>query len=60
MEKFYEHADGTLYQVEDVFTRDGQLATRDGTKQPPTEPYKALPEAVLPPPARDRLIRRGP
>jgi hypothetical protein len=53
-------ADGTLYQVEDVFTRDGQLATRDGTKQPPTEPFKALPEALLPPPDRDRLLRRGP
>jgi hypothetical protein len=60
MEKFYKHADGNLYEVEDMLVADGQLAARDGTRQSPTEQFKSAPETMPPPPARDRLIRRGP
>jgi hypothetical protein len=60
MEKFYKHADGNLYQVEDLVVADGQLAARDGTRQSPSAQFKSAPEAVPPSPARDRLIRRGP
>ena len=60
MEKFYKHADGTLYQVEDVDVGNGQLAGRDGTGLSPTEPFKSAPETAPPPPPRDRLVRRGP
>jgi hypothetical protein len=60
MEKFYKHPDGALYQVEDMVISDSHLATRDGTKQNPTAPFKPLPETYPPPPSRDRLVRRGP
>jgi hypothetical protein len=60
MEKFYKHPDGALYQVEDMVISDSHLATRDGTKQDPTAPYKPVPESYPPPPSRDRLVRRGP
>ena len=47
-EKFYKHSDGAVYQVEDVVLHEGQLATRDGTKLAPPQPFN--PASVSEPP----------
>lgn len=60
MEKFYKHADGSLYQVEDVTDKNGQFTTRSGTKLAPSEEFKEAPEEQPPAPAEGRLVRRGP
>jgi len=59
MKKFYEH-DGSLYTVENVFTRDSRLVTRDGEELKPTaEIQPAATETVPPPLENERLMRRG-
>ena len=59
MKKFYER-DGELYTVENVFTRDGKLVTRDGEELKPTAGFQpAAAETVSTPPDNERLVRRG-
>ena len=59
MKKIYER-DGEVYSVENVFTRDGKLITRDGeTLEPTTEFQPAQTEAAVPPADNERLMRRG-
>ena len=59
MKKFYEH-DGSLYTVENVFTRDGRLMTAIGEELKPTSQFHpAEMEAAEPPPNNERLMRRG-
>ena len=52
MEKFYKHADGTLYQVSDVTQAETNLA--------PTLQFKPGPVNEPAVPAQNRLVRRGP
>jgi hypothetical protein len=59
MEKFYRHADGTMYTVEDVAMHDGKLATRDGGDLRPTAEFRASPEPQPQRPRSARLMRRG-
>jgi len=59
MEKFYRHADGTPYVVEDVATRDGKLVARDGSGIGSPATFKASPEAEPQRAASARLMRRG-
>jgi len=59
MKKFYER-DGSLYTVENVFTRDGQLVTKFGEEMKPTAEFQSVDtEAISPPPSNERLMRRG-
>jgi hypothetical protein len=60
MKKFYER-DGSLYTVENVFARDGKLATESGEEIKPTAEFQpAQIETVSsPPPDNERLMRRG-
>ena len=59
MKKFYER-DGSLYTVENVFTRDGQLVTATGEVLTPTAEFQsAEAETVSPPTDNERLMRRG-
>jgi hypothetical protein len=59
MKKFYER-NGSLYTVENVFTLDGQLVTRDGAVLKPTAEFQSTEtETVSPPPSNERLMRRG-
>ena len=59
MKKFYER-DGSLYTVENVFTRDSQLVTRSGAELKPTSEFQSVEtETVAPPPSNERLVRRG-
>ena len=71
MEAFYRHYAGSnatnlltrrtgeLYQVEDVFMRDGRLMTRGGSELPPSQEFKAIPEQPATKLPSGRLIRRG-
>jgi hypothetical protein len=59
MKKFYER-NGSLYTVENVFTRDGKLVTRDGEALKPTAEFQPVEtETVTPPTDNERLMRRG-
>jgi len=59
MKKFYER-DDSLYTVENVFTRDGQLVTRDGEALKPAAEFQpAEAETISSPPDNERLMRRG-
>jgi hypothetical protein len=59
MKKFYER-DGSLYTVENVFTRDGRLVAEDGAELKPTTEFQpAKTETVSSPPDNERLMRRG-
>jgi hypothetical protein len=58
MEKFFKHEDGSLYQVEDMVTTDGQLASRNGVKQTPTAQFQSPPATMPTFPSRERLFRR--
>ena len=60
MKKFYER-DGELYTVENVFVRDGKLATKSGEELKPTTEFQPATEKnETPPPAdNERLMRRG-
>jgi len=71
MEAFYRHHAGSdstnlanrrtgeLYQVEDVFVRDGNLTTGGGNELSPVQEFKASAEKTEPKPPSGRLIRRG-
>ena len=60
MEKFYLR-DGSPYAVENVFAKDGKLATRSGAELQPTETFEPVAEETAPPPPdEERLMRRGP
>ena len=71
MEAFYRHyagiyptnfltrRAGELYQVEDVFVRDGRLLTGGGSELPPGQEFKAIPEKPATRMPSGRLIRRG-
>ena len=59
MEKFYRHADGTIYTVEDVATHDGKLAARDGSELAPAAEFKSASEAQPERRPSARLVRRG-
>ncbi len=59
MSKFYRHENGGLYQVEDVISRDGQLATRSGSEVAPTAQFKSNPEPMPQYTQENRLVRRG-
>ena len=50
---------GALYQVEDVFARDGRLMTGGGMELPPGQEFKAIPERSETRLPSGRLIRRG-
>ena len=59
MKKFYER-DGSLYTVENVFTRDGKLVTRSGDELKPAAEFQpAELETSSPPSDNERLTRRG-
>jgi len=59
MKKFYER-DGSLYTVENVFTRDGKLVTKAGEEVKPTAEFQPTEtETVSAPPSNERLMRRG-
>jgi hypothetical protein len=60
MEKFYKHSDGTLYQVDDVVRREGDLVNQNGTKLAPTQPFEPASASEPPLPVQNRLARRGP
>jgi len=71
MEAFYRHyagiyptnfltrRAGELYQVEDVFVRDGRLMTGAGSEVPAGQEFKAIPEKPATRMPSGRLIRRG-
>ena len=59
MEKFFKHANGPLFQVEDVAVRDGKLVTTSGGELKTTGEFRAPPPVVNPRPAGSRLVRRG-
>ncbi|MFM2295775.1 MAG: hypothetical protein RLZZ350_2188, partial [Verrucomicrobiota bacterium] len=60
MEKFYKHADGTLYTVEDVAVKSGQLQTKSGATLQPAAEFKSDTETeTVARPSRDRLMQRG-
>ncbi|MCX6894738.1 MAG: hypothetical protein NTZ16_04395 [Verrucomicrobia bacterium] len=60
MEKFYQHADGTLYTVEDVAAKNGQLQTKSGATLQPAAEFKSDTETeIVARPSRDRLMQRG-
>ena len=59
MEKFYKHASGEFYQVEDVSVREGKLATTSGRELKPTGEFKSPPVVTSPRPPASRLVRRG-
>jgi len=69
MEAFYRHFTGStnlptrrtgeLYQVEDVFVRDGKLMSDSGNELPSGQEFKALPEKPPPSLPVNRLMRRG-
>jgi hypothetical protein len=59
MEKFYRHADGALYTVEDVATHDGKLTARDGSELAPPAEFKSRPEPQPKYAPSARLMRRG-
>jgi hypothetical protein len=59
MEKFYER-DGSLYTVENVFTREGKLVTREGEALSPTTEFQPPTTQEVSPAANNgRLLRRG-
>jgi hypothetical protein len=59
MEKFYRHADGRPYQVEDVKVQDGKLAALDGKPLPPPNQFVSAPEPARASVPQSRLVRRG-
>jgi len=69
MDAFYRHfagatnlptrRSGELYQVRDVFVRDGKLMSDSGNELPPGQEFKALPEKPAPSLPVNRLLRRG-
>ena len=71
MEAFYRHYAGSyptnhltrqtgeLYQVEDVFVRDGRLMTGGGSELPHGQEFNAIPEKSETRLPLGRLIRRG-
>jgi len=69
MEAFYRHFSGStnlptrrtgeLYQVEDVFVRDGKLMSDSGNELPSGQEFKELPEKPPPSLPVNRLMRRG-
>ena len=60
MEKFYKHADGSLYTVEDVAVKNGQLQTKSGAALPPAAEFTSDAETeTVARPSRDRLMQRG-
>ena len=59
MKMFYER-NGELYTVENVFSRDGKLVTRDGDELKPTVEFQPAAEKLIAAPAdNERLMRRG-
>ena len=59
MKKFYRHADGELYRVEDVAVREGKLVNQSNGEVRPTGQFQS---PVEPTPVRSpasRLVRRG-
>ncbi len=59
MKKFYER-DGSLYTVENVFTRDGRLVTQSGDEVKPSAEFQPVKnETSSPPTDNERLMRRG-
>jgi hypothetical protein len=59
MKKFYER-DGSLYTVENIFTRHGKLVTKSGDELKATAEFQPTEtETVSPPPDSERLMRRG-
>jgi len=59
MKKFYER-DGSLYTVENVFTRDGRLVAQDGAELKPTAAFQPVAtETISSSPDNERLMRRG-
>ena len=58
MKKFYER-DGSLYTVENVFTRDGKLVTTSGAKLKPAAEFQPVATEATAPPDNERLMRRG-
>ncbi len=60
MKRFYQHADGTPYTVEDVAVKNGQLQTKSGATLQPTAEFKATTETkAVAQPSSDRLMQRG-
>lgn len=63
MKKFYQHADGEMFRVEDVSVHDGKLVNRTGDELKPTAQFQPPADsqpATLPVPSRSsRLTRRG-
>jgi hypothetical protein len=60
MQKFYRHADGTLYKVEDVTAKATALQTSSGLELKPTAQFERGEESVAEAPTRrERLERRG-
>jgi len=59
MKKFYER-DGSLYTVENVFTREGKLVTKSGEEVNPMSEFQSVEtKTISPPPNNERLMRRG-
>ena len=59
MKRFYERG-GKLYSVENIFTRNGKLVTRDGEELKPTAEFQPVETGNFKPTSEsERLMRRG-
>jgi hypothetical protein len=56
---FLTRRSGELYQVEDVFVRDGRLIKGGGSELQPGQEFQAIPEKSATRVPAGRLIRRG-
>jgi len=58
MAAFLRKPDGSLYRVDDVANKEGQLQTKSGESLKPTNAFKSEVEKPVERPQRDRLERR--
>jgi hypothetical protein len=59
MKKFYQHADGSSYAVEDVSNATRELKTKSGNSLSPPREIKREAEVQVAQPRPERLMRRG-
>jgi len=59
MKKFYQHADGTPYTVEDISNATRELKTKNGNSHSQPREMKREPEVQVAQPKPERLMRRG-
>jgi hypothetical protein len=59
MKKFYQHAEGSAYTVEDISNATRELKTKSGNSLSPPREMKREPEVQVAQPKPERLMRRG-